>query len=132
MRYVTLMLSSLLLTTQLVAQPTSPVGVQLPYMVERWTRNLEKADAALKAEEWKKGRKKAQNVLDEMCDRIEGGEGAAELVGTATFLRALAEAGLGNTAAASTPATRTPTARRRTGSRRSRGVSARTCQRLEP
>ncbi|MEM7587230.1 MAG: energy transducer TonB [Acidobacteriota bacterium] len=100
MRLITLILSGLLLATQLVAQPTRPVGVQRPYIVERWTRNLEKADSALKAEEWKKALKTAQNVLEEMCGRIEGGEGTAELLGTATFLRAIAEAGRGNTAAA--------------------------------
>ncbi len=96
----TVLLGLLLIAPQLAAQHNQPVGIKRPQVVERWTQTLNKADTALKSGEWKKAYKTANAVLDEMCARIEGGEGVAELLGTATFLRALAEAGLGKEEAA--------------------------------
>ena len=101
MRCLSAILFALLfIAPQLDAQRNHPVGIKRPSVVERWTQNLNKADTALKSSEWKKAYKTANAVLEEMCARIEGGEGVAELLGTATFLRALAEAGLGNEDAA--------------------------------
>ncbi len=101
MRYlIAAVIGLLLFAPQVTAQTHRPVGVKRPQVIDRWVRNMNKADTAVKAGEWKKAHRTANAVLDEMCGRIEGGEGVATLLATATFLRALAEAGLGNEEAA--------------------------------
>lgn len=101
MRYFVIMtLAFSLIATDVAPQTHHPVGIQRPEVIERWKRELDKADTALKAGEWKKAKNKTQALLSEMFNRIEGGEGVATFLATATFLRSLSEAGLGNEGAA--------------------------------
>ncbi len=95
-------LGLMLIPSQLASQtPHRPVGIKRPDVVQRWRQTMWKGERNLQAGEWKKARRLAQSVLSEMFDRIEGGEGVANLFAAATFLRAVSEAGLGNEDAAS-------------------------------
>jgi len=93
-------LALLLVSPQLAAQTPRRAGVERPKVVAEWMEKLEKSEEALLAGEWKKARKIIDRVLKEMCDRIERGDGTARLLASASFLRALSEAGLGNKQAA--------------------------------
>ncbi|MCB1037135.1 MAG: energy transducer TonB, partial [Acidobacteria bacterium] len=77
-----------------------PVGVQRPAVVKKWLERLQESERALLRGEWMKAKQGTEKLLTEMCQRLEGGEGVEHLLGTAAFLRSLAEAGLGNEAAA--------------------------------
>ncbi len=96
----TMALGLLFLAPQLASQVHTPVGVKRPAVVERWGKQLKENEKALQAGEWKKAKRATDDLLDEMCSRIEGGQGVEWLLGSAAFLRSLAEAGLGNEAAA--------------------------------
>lgn len=62
---------------------------------ERWMNALEEAEGHLAAGSWGDAEASVNQVFDEMCRRITGGESGAAFVGTALFLRAAARAGQG-------------------------------------
>ena len=100
-RYLlTTVLGCFLIAPRLESQAHQPVGIERPEVVERWQERLTESELALEGGEWKEAKRSIERVLSEMCDRIEGGAGAARLLGTATLLRSLAEAGLDDKAAA--------------------------------
>lgn len=84
----------------LTAQDHTPVGVERPAVLNRWLGLLEDSEQALEAGEWKKAKRNTDRVLAQMRERIEGGDQVEKLLGTASLLRAVAEAGLGNEEAA--------------------------------
>ncbi len=65
-------------------------------VVDRWIDSLEKADRMLEQGKWKKAKWTANRLLSEMCDRIQSGSGTENLLASAVFIRAVAEAGLGD------------------------------------
>jgi len=88
-------------SSRITAQPNQPVDMKRPGVEKRWLETTKEAERAIEAGEWKKARKTTDAVLSEMCARIQGGEGVADLLALVTFFRALSEAGLGHEEAAS-------------------------------
>ncbi len=86
----------LLVSASTFARQLPLVSRKNPATVARWHKRLKLADDALRAGEWKKARKSYNNILNEMFDRIDRGEGAKGLLGLAVLGRAIAQAGLGN------------------------------------
>jgi len=65
-------------------------------VIESWRSSLRQADDMVRAGKFRSARRQVDRVLTTMCDRVVSGEGVAGLFGYATFVRAVAEAGLGN------------------------------------
>lgn len=65
-------------------------------LVDSWQHRLAEADQMLEQGRWKKAKRTANRVLDEMCDRIQSGSGIDHLLASAVVIRAVAEAGLGD------------------------------------
>lgn len=87
-------LACVALSPELAAQPP---GRSSPGTTQSWLERLERAEAALRQEEYKKAKRSLDWLLEEMCGRMEGGEEAGSLLGTAVAYRAIAEAGRGKT-----------------------------------
>ena len=63
--------------------------------IENWWERLQAADAQLQQGKWKKGQRKVESVFDDMEKKLIASEHTDMILGTASYLRALAHAGMG-------------------------------------
>ncbi|HXT22439.1 MAG TPA: energy transducer TonB [Thermoanaerobaculia bacterium] len=82
------------------AAPPSPHTVYSPAVAVQWKDRLHEADVQLRAGDWKKGTAMADSTLREMRDRIASGDASGSLLAVALLLRAIGEAGLGDSESA--------------------------------
>ena len=74
---------------------SQPVDRARPGVVEEWLSRLVSAEDLLRDGEHKKARRSINDVLEEVSDRVQGGDSVGTLLANAVLLRAVAEAGLG-------------------------------------
>lgn len=91
-------LAPLLLAATLAAGATAQESS--PRVLEEWKGRLAECRGFVTAGEWKKARRSAEALLDQMARRSLPDDRLAELFAGAVAMRAIAEAGLGNDRAA--------------------------------
>lgn len=65
-------------------------------LAKEWHGQLEEIRADLDEEKWRKARRHADRLLDEMCTMIKSGKGAWRFLALGTLMRAIAHAGAGD------------------------------------
>jgi hypothetical protein len=84
----------------LLSATAHPAVRQRPTVIDRWNDQLAKAKDSYSRGDWAKGRDLADSVLVEMIELIASGPDASSALATSFLLRAIGEAGSGETARA--------------------------------
>jgi hypothetical protein len=83
-----------LLSQELAAQPG--VGALDPQVVDGWWQEIRDGERLAREGQWKSARRHARKVVEAMNDRLVRGDSVKSLFASASFVEAVAEAGLGN------------------------------------